>query len=263
MFVTLSKILPVFIYPVGLISLALIAVIVFHRYPRWRNLFAGLGLAVILLSGNAWSALALVRSLEWRYFPPAEVPQVEAIVVLGGGTEPDLYPRTGVEINGAGDRLLTAARLFKQGKAPYILTSGGGISWMDSRTISAAEEMASILNEMGVPQTAIWEQKLSQNTYEDALYCRQVLEEKGIHKILLVTSALHMPRSVALFEKQGFEVIPYPSDFNVTEADWQKLFELSPVQILNLVPNVKNISLVSSALKEYIGIVVYRLRGWL
>ena len=76
---------------------------------------------------------------------------------------------------------------------------------------------------MGVPAEAIWLQTESRNTYEDAVYSARLLKDKGVRRILLVTSAWHMPRSLGLFQAQGLEVVPLPVDFTVTDAGWQGL----------------------------------------
>jgi len=91
-----------------------------------------------------------------------------------------------------------------------------------------------------------------------------MLKEKGITRVLLVTSAMHMPRSVALFEHQGIEVIPAPTDYTVTREGLENLSSLDPQTLLvNLVPNTSSLSLTTNVMKEYIGLMVYRLQGWL
>jgi uncharacterized SAM-binding protein YcdF (DUF218 family) len=91
-----------------------------------------------------------------------------------------------------------------------------------------------------------------------------MLKEKGISRVILVTSALHMPRSVALFEKQGIQVIPAPADFTITVDNWRQLSQNNLAGlIVDLLPNTSNLSLTSNALKEYLGWLAYRLRGWL
>jgi uncharacterized SAM-binding protein YcdF (DUF218 family) len=116
---------------------------------------------------------------------------------------------------------------------------------------------------IGVPSESIWQQPKSRNTYEDALYSAQILKEQGIRRILLVTSAWHMPRSVRLFQAQGLEVVPAPADFYVTDADWNRLTSLDlRAQILGLLPSVDNLGLTTRMLKEYLGMLVYDLQGY-
>ena len=102
---------------------------------------------------------------------------------------------------------------------------------------------------------------ISRNTYENALYSRQFLQEKGINQIILVTSAFHMPRSVMLFEQQGFEVFPAPTDYGVTQDGWQRLWESNFVtQLINFFPRASYLSSTTHSLKEYLGLLVYRLK---
>jgi len=264
MFVFLSKFLPGFMYPVGLVSLLLVMAIFLRKRPRFQIFLISLGFIVLFIGGNRWVAMSLRRSLEWQYLPPTPIPQAVVMVVLGGGTEPSDYPRPMIGINGAGGRVLYAASLYKQGKAQYILLSGGNISWTGQHTSTPAGEMAELLKMMDIPEHVLWLQEKSQNTYEDAIYCKQILEEKGIRRILLVTSAVHMPRAVGLFRHQGLEVIPLPADYDVTQAAWDNLIHGDILdQLVGFWPNVGNLSDTTSVLKEYFGLFVYRLRGWL
>jgi uncharacterized SAM-binding protein YcdF (DUF218 family) len=263
MFVFLSKFLPLFVYPLGLACVLLVLALIRSSVRNKQFLISG-ALILLWLGGNRWVAYSLARSLEWRYLPPKDIPQAEAIVVLGGGTEAPSYPRLFVEVNGAGDRVLFAARLYKQGKAPYILLSGGYITWLSQRGSTPAEEMADLMALMGIPSEALWLQPRSQNTHEDAVFSAEILRQKGVHRIILVTSAQHMPRSVALFKHQGFEVIPAPTDYNVTENTWRELWQFDlPSLIINLLPTADNLGLTTSSLKYYLGMLICRFQGWL
>jgi uncharacterized SAM-binding protein YcdF (DUF218 family) len=193
-----------------------------------------------------------------------EIPQAEAIVVLGGGTESAQYPRPLVEVNSAGDRVIYAAQLYHQGKAPVILLSGGNITWLGGRTTTPAQDMAELMEMLNVPAEAVWLQSESENTRDDAELSVQMLKERGVRRILLVTSAIHMPRSMALFEHLEIEAIPAPTDYTITQAGWDNLFAPDPQAFLvNIMPNASSLSLTTNALKEYLGLLVYRLRGWL
>lgn len=264
MFVFLSKFLPTFVYPIGLIFLLIILALIVRSRKRLQTAVLVLCIVILLVGGNRWIAYSLARSLEWQYLPLETVPQADVIVVLGGGTESEQYPRPTVEVNGAGDRVLYAAELYQQSKAPYILLSGGNVAWNTARSMTPAYEMARLFELTGVPEDALWMQPKSQNTREDALYCAEILKEKKVSRVLLVTSAQHMPRSVALFKHQGIDVIPAPVDYTVTQVGWDSLF--SPdleTLLINLMPSVGSLSLTSGILKEYIGMWVYHLRGWM
>jgi uncharacterized SAM-binding protein YcdF (DUF218 family) len=264
MFVFLSKFLPLLFYPLGIACICLILSLVVKSRPRLRTILIVFTLVVLWLGGNRWIAVWLTKTLEWKYIPQSQIPNAEVIVVLGGGTDPAQYPRPMIELNGAGDRILYAAQLYREGKAPCLLVSGGNIAWMGNESSTPAADMQAILKLLDVPDSAIWQQDRSQNTYEDALYSTEMLKDRGIQRIILVTSAMHMPRSVALFEKQGLVVIPAPVDFKVTQSDWEDLWKGSLEALpINLLPSSGNMGMFTSALKEYFGLVVYRLRGWL
>jgi uncharacterized SAM-binding protein YcdF (DUF218 family) len=262
MFVFLSKFLPAFIYPLGLASiLLLLALLTLKR----RAMAFGLGflaLALLWLGGSSLVSQALTRSLEWQNLPEGEIEKADAIVVLGGGTEPAAWPRSSVEINGAGDRVLQAARLYRDGKAPVLVLSGGEIEWLNQSTSNPASQMAELLEFLGVPRGAMRLEERSQNTHENAIFSKDILQELDAEKIILVTSALHMPRARALFEKDGFTVIPAPTDFSVVKAEnetpdtWQ-------TWLVRMVPTAGNLNGTTNALKEYLGMLIYELRGWL
>lgn len=124
--------------------------------------------------------------------------------------------------------------------------------------------MHQLLEIMGVPAGAITLERRSRNTYENAIETKKLLDAQGIERIILVTSAMHMPRAQAIFARQGFDVIPAATDFNVTQAEWDYYFTPDPaIQVFNLFPSADALDWTMRAMKEYLGIIVYRLRGWL
>jgi len=261
----LSKLLPLFIYPLGLSVILLITGLFLAKKPRITRILLIIALLILWLGSTRWAAFGLARSLEWRYFPPKYIPKSDVIVVLGGATEAELYPRASVEVNSAADRLFYAAQLYRQGAAPVILLTGGRIPWLSpgNQDSSPALEMASLMEMMGVPAGDMWLESESLNTYDNAVYSREILKSKGLADILLVTSASHMPRAVKLFQAQGFNVTPMPADYTVTREAWDQLTHGSvESQILNLIPGANDLSLTTRMLKEYIGMVYYTLRGW-
>lgn len=263
MFIFLSKIIPPLVYPLGLGLLLILLAVILARRPRLQRLVLGLAFALLYLGGNEWIAQGLARSLEWRHLPPEELPAADAIVVLGGATLAQTPPRPIVELNEAGDRLVYAAWLYRQGHAPLVLLTGGGIEWFSAES-SPADEMVFIMTLLGVPESALIIEPASRNTHENALFSRQLLEEHHVERILLVTSAMHMPRSLALFTSQGFEVIPAPADFYVTETTPASSPQVRlSRQLYKLLPSAENLVLTSRAIKEYLGLFVYRLRGWI
>ncbi len=264
MFVFLSKLIPLFVYPVGLVALLLVAALLFGKHQKLSRGLVLSAFLILFLAGNRYVSNTLARSLEWRYSPPVNAPAPDVIIVLGGGTEPQLPPRATVELNAAGDRLLYASSLYAEYPGVKVLLSGGDIDFLDQSSSTPAEDMAEIMGKLGVPESTMILQGQSQNTYEDALYSCAMIKEQGFSSAWLVTSAFHMPRSVMVFEKQGCVVTPAPTDFTVTHTSWQKLWSPSFEEfVINLVPSYTNISLITKVMKEYIGMLTYSLQGWL
>lgn len=260
MFLFLSKVLPLFFYPLGFATVLLgIALLLGWKRSRWTPYPLLLALLAILLSSNAWVSHYLMRSLEQQIVPPLNLPQADAIVVLGGATKSPVAPRPMVDLNEHGDRLLYALKLYQEQKAPLIIVAGGRISW-SGNTRSEAEDMANILELIGIPPSAILQESKSLNTYQNAVNVQKILKNQGIDKIILVTSAFHLPRSLLIFQKLGISVIPAPTDFFVTVDEAPPSLEGI---ILGILPDAHRLSLTTLALKEYVGMIVYRLRGWL
>ncbi len=261
MFLFFSKLLPVLFFPVGLAGVLLL-ISFFLKSRKWRSRLVFGGFLLIWLMGNNWTASFLLRSLEWQYLPREKYPQADAIVILGGGTLPAEFPRQTVELNFAGDRVIYGARLYKAGVAPVVVVTGGNLPWTSTEG-SPATDMVEFLVFLGVPEEAILVESESANTYENAFNTREILESFSADTIILVTSPLHMPRSVPLFEKQGFTTIPAPTDYTVTRSQNQKPFSQTwPDLFFSLFPSASALNDTTLALKEYVGIAVYRLRGW-
>jgi uncharacterized SAM-binding protein YcdF (DUF218 family) len=262
MVVFLSKLIPLLIYPIGLAALLIVLALFLQTRIRLQRVALLLALGVLFVGGNRWLAMGLAHALESHYRLPNPPPPADAIVVLGGGTESAEPPRSLPEVNSAGDRLIYAAWLYRQGAAPAILVSGGLVDWSNATT-TPADDMATLLDLMSVPAEAIWRQPNSRNTYEDALYSAELLRQKGARRILLVTSAWHMPRAVRLFEAQDLDVIPAPADFMISDNEWNTRWSLDTrAFILALLPSVDNLALTTKMLKEYFGMLYYSLIGW-
>lgn len=265
MFIYLSKLLPLFVYPIGFAALLILLALLWQRHKKFSKIILILAFATLWIGGNRWVSKGAAYSLENNYPPLTTLPQVEVIVLLGGGTEILLPPRQTHEMNASGDRMLYAAWLYQQGVADVILVSGGSNPPVPpNQGLTEAEGMQAVLEIMGVPKEAVWLESESRNTYENALYVQQFLSEKNINDIVLVTSAVHMPRSVALFEKQGFTVTPAPTDYRSTHKDWELLRTVDPfLHLFYFIPDSENLQLTSWVMKEYIGFYVYQLRGWI
>ena len=258
----LSKLLPLFIYPTGLITLLVILTLVFRKKRRLSLVLLLIAFGVLLVAGNKFVATTLARTLEWQYPPLPEGSTADLIVVLGGGTEPAVEPRSMVELNAAGDRVLYAVKLYQDGVAPDLLLSGGDIDFLYDSPSTPADDMATLMEMVGVPREQMLIQNKSYNTQQDAQYSCTMIKERGYQKVILVTSAFHMPRSVALFEAQGCPVTPAPTDYSVTELGWETLMHPTIEEfIINLLPSYTNLSSVTKSMKEYLGMIYYHFSG--
>jgi uncharacterized SAM-binding protein YcdF (DUF218 family) len=257
----LSKFLPLFVYPLGLACLLLVvAIATLWQRPR-ITAFALVGsLTLLLLAGNSGVAHTLLWSLESQYLPTAPLPNAAAIVVLGGATHSADPPRPWVEVTEAGDRLLYAAKLYRQGKAPLIILSGGRVPWLGGGLPEAAD-MATLITTMGVPISAIRQDDRSFNTHENAINVQQILKAEQITSpVLLVTSAFHMPRALAIFQHLGISAIAAPTDFRTGTPQTDKNLGRA---LIHLFPDAAALAETTLALKEYLGWIIYRLQGWL
>jgi len=262
-FLFLSKLLPLFIYPLGLSCILLLAALFLaFKRSRWTFIPILLALVILFTASNVRVSNRLVKSLEWQYFPTENMPKAEAIVVLGGSSRNVDRPRIIPDLNEHGDRLLYAAKLYKDGKAPLIILSGGRIQWFGGG-VPEAQDMANILELIGIPRNALALEPNSLNTYQNAIYTQKILQEKEIKQVLLVTSAMHMPRSLAIFKKQGINAIPAPTDFLISDRNLTEVNYSKESKVLSLIPDTESLDRTTQAIKEYIGTVIYRLRGWL
>lgn len=125
--------------------------------------------------------------------------------------------------------------------------------WHANRGIEA-DAMVRFLSDLGVPADRMLLEGRSHNTYENVQEVLDLLVDRDIDQVLLVNSALHMRRAQATFHAAGIRVIPAATDHEVLTGR-----ELTP---LDFFPDVKALMNSSIALKEYLGLWVYRWRGW-
>jgi uncharacterized SAM-binding protein YcdF (DUF218 family) len=249
-----------------------------HKCRRLSKTCLWSAIAVLLIGGNEWIVRWATIPLEWRIQAPDPIPHADAIVVLGGALRTKEWPRRTVEVSEAGDRVLYAFDLYRQKKAPLILCTGG-IAEPGVREFSEAEDMRAMLETFGVPSKAILVETNSLNTRENASYCRPLIDSLARRRtvqppdgpplqpsdrrtsLLLVTSALHMPRALGIFRHQflALEIIPAPTDYLFTRSP--KIPTREVVQ--RFIPSGENLMKADEMLHEYIGLVYYRLRGWI
>lgn len=261
----LSKLLPLFLYPLGLGLLLQIAGLSRQRERRLGRHLSRAGIGVIWLFAMPFTSRQLIWGLEERAaaLTPAVIPSADAVLVLGGGLKPALAPRRGVEVSEGGDRLLTGLRLMRAHKAPLLITSGGRVSFTEADPAAPEAISARDLGvELGLPAQRILLNPGSRTTAEEAHDINTIARARGWRRILLVTSAFHMPRSLATFrQRTSVDVIPVACDYQLPSRALYGTPTAGSV-LRSMLPDAEALHLSSIALKEHLGLVIYRLRGW-
>ena len=251
----INKILPVFVLPLGLGLLLILLGLVFRR--RWLAVVGLLGLWGFSLPVVANFLLAVQEGREGRV-PVERLERADAVVVLGGMIlEVPVAPLG--EWGSAVDRFEAGVELWQAGKAPYLVFTGGWVPWRPT-----ARPEGEILRERarrrGVPDPALLVTAGVGNTAAEALAVFELLYKeqavaagRGAPRIVLVTSAFHLPRATGLFERAGLEVQGYPVDFYRDAAT-----RLAPHDFLPSAEALRNSEMV---LREWLGIAFYRVTG--
>ncbi len=252
------KLVKVFVYPYVWIGIFLgVSVGLLLGKPtetRWRTarfctvfaflLFYMLGFGPV----SAW----LASLLEEQHPPPIleTTSKHDAIVVLGGGIRPAGGLRPVHELGESTmRRTLCGATLIRQGHAPVIVFSGGNADPFLSIPPESGE-MKKLAIKVGVPDKAILLESASRNTYESAKEVKNLLGHQK--HILLVTSAMHLPRAVRLYQKQGFRLTPVPCGYTVGGTGWGPF---------TFVPSAGALRQSSQAINEIVGMAVYWMAG--
>jgi len=237
--------------PGGLILLAVVGLVFWRKW--WGRGFVGLALALLWLLSTEPVRDALTRPLEFQYqaLNTAQLPPDSMVIVLLGGGIYEKAP----EYGGRDElgrfsmmRTLYAAKISRATGLPVYATGGGSITH-ESATEGAV--MRRWLIEFGVPESKAYAEVAASNTWQNAVYIKKILGRRGIHHIVLVTSAWHMPRAVWCFKQNGLNVIPAPADY---------LTKQSSYDVRSFVPRWNVLAESGDALHEYLGMLWYRLR---
>jgi uncharacterized SAM-binding protein YcdF (DUF218 family) len=230
------KDLPLFVYPVIAAIMVCAAALALSFTGWWRIGLVQLGVAIVGLWIAATPAFA--DWLQWRLeseFSSVNVetlPQSDVLILLGG---------VGLDLDNPANRIMRALRIYRAGKVPVILISGGGAYPL-------------ILIKLGVPRSALILETESRNTHENAVNTAVIFKAHGWRNGILVTSAGHMPRALAAFQRVGLSVVPAAAGI-----------EAGPPQFdgcLDLRMDREAFLHTTAAIKEIIGLLVYRCLGW-
>lgn len=251
----LTNVLRTLIFPLGFALLLALLALIFMRFRRFARMV--LAAAIVVLWAASMPAVAKFAALGWESaFPPAptaERPQADAIVVLGGVLAPPAPPRITADYGDTVDRVFEAARLYKAGKAPVIVVTGGNLPWHPTPA-PEAEYVAGLLTDLGVPRDALVLDGASTTTRENAVNTKAIFDARGWKTALLVTSGFHMRRAVATFAAIGIDATAVTADVDGTRPVY--------ATVLDILPSVQALATTTLIVREAVGLAYYRLRGW-
>ncbi len=219
MFFALSKIFALLLKPIILMILVAVYGLFTKIQQRRQRAFTVL-FGMLLFFSNPWIINELARCWEIGQREPDTITQPYDVgIVLGGYTETSAASPNGVvTFSRSGNRIMQALALYKTGKIRHILLTGGSGRILGEE---ATEATASrwYLQQVGVPDSAIWVEERSRNTLENALYSRHLLDSIAPNsRNLLISSAWHLRRAKACFDRVGLPCDLFGTDF-FTEQD--------------------------------------------
>jgi uncharacterized SAM-binding protein YcdF (DUF218 family) len=242
-----KKTVTAFLLPPGIFLVLFLAGMLFVT-KRSRSFLLGLLLLLYMLSIEPTKELLLLP-LENRYPVPSwsEVRHVDAIVALGGGaleSAPDIDGEGAV----SGDslqRIVAAYRLHVALKKP-IIVAGGAVFGKKPE----AEIATDVLRRLGIKEQSILAETRSMDTNQNALFAAEICRKRNWNSIVLVTSAFHMKRSLMLFGRFFSTIVPYPTDYKTLRRGYD---------YWSFLPDASNLADTALAVKEYLGIIYYKL----
>jgi len=242
----LNKVLPLFVLPLGFSLILLI-----WGLLRRRRAVTAIGLLVLLVSSNPLVGNFLIRSAEqWaERRPVTTVAPADAIVVLSAGRTVPPGPEKVTEWGDA-NRFFGGLELFQAGRSPLLVFTGAWVSW-EPETPPEGEVLAEFARASGVPAAQIAVTGKVGNTADEAREVARLLSERGLTRprVLLVTSAFHMPRARQQFEREGLVVDPFPVDFWLSEG--------TETTMLDFLPSAGALGQTQTALRELYGRAFY------
>lgn len=250
-FWVISKIVWAIIAPETLLLFLLIlsSGLLWTRYNKQGHLLISFTVFIIAMVSVFPVSSWILRPLEDRFPIPKKLPdRIDGIIVLAGAEKISVTTARGLPaLNSGAERLTTFVWLAHIYPDAVLLFSGGSGSLTDQKHKSA-DTARKIFYQVGLNPDRVQFESDSKNTSESALESYKLIKPSPDQHWILVTSAFHMPRSVGLFRKVGWNVIPYPVDFNATKSSSLKF-------------DLREIGGFSQGIREWIGIFVYWMMG--
>lgn len=254
MFFILSKVLSALFSPLTWILTAFLFAILKTDIQKKRRWIMA-GFVMLIFFTNPLIRQAAFKIWEMPVAKPAELEKHDMAIVLGGAMR---YYNSDISrpvYGPAVERLIQAVILYRKGKVNKIFLSGGsGLLFMQQ--FKESEILNRELQDLCVDEKDILMENESRNTYENAVYTAEAMHELNYDgKIILITSAHHMRRSLACFEKAGLKVTPFPVDSYAGKIIWR------PERIL--IPDAENLWTWGMLIHEWIGCIAYKLKGYI
>ena len=257
MFFTISKVFWLAAAPSNMILFVFLAGALLWAMGRARW-----GRRLVVAAGGLYFVFAtlplggmLAAPLENRFRrPPDTAPAPDGIIVLGGAMADAMIEDRGALVLGpSGSRMTEAIALALRYPQAKLVFSGGSAKLTGQSEISEAEAARLFFEAMGLPEGRVLLEDRSRNTWENAVFTRDLVQPKPGERWLLVTGATHIPRSMGIFRKVGFEVVAWPAHY-FTSSRW--------TQVLSFNRQASDgLFLLDIAVREWIGLAVYRITG--
>lgn len=180
---------------------------------RTGGTLMGGALAVLLLCAVLPVGAWLISPLENRFGQPALPERVDGIIVLGGAIQPGIASdRNTVALNANAERMVAFAALARRYPEAKLVFTGGSAS-LARPDLKEADALGLFLDSVGLPRARVIVERESRNTDDNARLSKALVKPQPNEVWVMITSARHMPRSVGIFRKQGWAVLPYPVDY--------------------------------------------------
>ena len=257
MFFVLSKLLIFLLKPITWVAILLLWSWL-ARSPKRKKRLGVAALALLLVFSNPFLFNLTVNSWEMETITADQIEEPYDIgILLGGFSAMDIRPaHDRHNFNDRANRFLNTLELYRSGKIERILITGGS-GRLVRESPKEADQTKSFLLKLGVPEADILTENESRNTWENAKFTEAYLTEKSLRneRLLLITSAWHMPRALNAFHAAGLtEVTPFSVDF-LSE-------ELQPAPANVFLPNARFFFLWELIVKEWVGILAYSIKGY-
>lgn len=255
LFFWVSKLMWFFISPTNLLILLLFVASVLlwkNKIKQAKRLFiilSGIVLVIGLFPVGEW----LLYPLESKYKanPKPKLEQVDGIIVLGGSidvTRSTMWQQT--VTNDSAERLLASLQLIKKYPNAKLVYTGGSGSLTNQKN-KGADIAMQFYKEHGLDVEKMIFERDSRNTSENVIFTKNLVKPQESEKWLLVTSARHMPRSMAIFCKSRWSVVPYPVDFRTKAEELLRIDWNFNAHLMNL----------NIGIKEWVGRLAYSIMG--